>query len=50
METPEYEEELISKVFFKGTELERNFDKEFYWGKNLTVELFRMADLDNDDD
>jgi hypothetical protein len=50
METPEYEEELVSKVFFKGTELERNFDEEFYWGKSLTVELFTMADLDNDDD
>ena len=50
METPEYEEELVSKVFFKGTELERNFDEEYFWGKSLTVELFTMADLDNDDD
>lgn len=50
METPEYEEELVSKVFFKGTELERNFDEEYFWGKSLTVELFTMADLDKDDD
>jgi hypothetical protein len=50
METPEYEEELVSKVFFKGTELERNFDEEYFWGKSLTVELFTMDDLDRDDD
>jgi hypothetical protein len=50
METPEYEEELVSKIFFKGTELERNFDEEYFWGKSLTVELFTMDDLDNDDD
>jgi hypothetical protein len=50
METPEYEEELVSKIFFKGTELERNFDEEYFWGKSLTVELFTMDDLDNDND
>jgi hypothetical protein len=50
METPEYEEELIDKVFFKGQELERNYDEETYRGKNLTVEIFTMDDLDNDDD
>ena len=50
METPQYEEELVSKVFFKGTELERSFDEEFFRGKSLTVELFTMDDLDSDDD
>ena len=50
METPEYEEELVSKVFFKGIELERSFDEEYFRGKSLTVELFTMDDLDNDDD
>lgn len=50
METPNYEETLISKVFFKGQELERNYDEENYRGKNLTIELFTMDDLDSDDD
>lgn len=50
METPNYEEALISKVFFKGQELERNYDEENYRGKNLTIELFTMDDLDSNDD
>jgi hypothetical protein len=50
METPNYEEELVSKVFFKGQEMERNYDEETYRGKNLTVELFTMDDLDNEDE
>ena len=50
METPEYEESLVSKVFFKGQELERNYDEETYRGKNLTVELFTMDDINSDDD
>lgn len=49
METPNYEEVLISKVFFKGQELERNYDEENYRGKNLTIELFTMDDIDNED-
>jgi hypothetical protein len=50
METPDYEESLVSKMFFKGQELERNYDEETYRGKNLTVELFTMDDIDSDDD
>jgi len=50
METPNYEEQLIDKVFFKGQELERNYDEEHFWGKSLTVELFTMDDLDSDND
>lgn len=50
METPNYEEELVSKVFFKGVELERSYDQELFWGKGLTIELFTMDDLDSDDD
>lgn len=49
METPNYEETLVSKVFFKGQELERNYDEENYRGKNLTIELFTMDDIDNED-
>jgi hypothetical protein len=50
METPNYEESLVSKMFFKGQGMERNYDEEAYRGKSLTVELFTMDDLDNDDD
>ena len=50
METPDYEESLVSKMFFKGQELERNYDEETYRGKNLTVELFTMDDIDSDND
>lgn len=49
METPNFEETLVSKVFFKGQELERNYDEETYRGKNLTIELFTMDDIDNVD-
>jgi hypothetical protein len=30
--------------------MERNYDEENYRGKSLTVELFTMDDLDNEDD
>ena len=50
METPEYELELVDKVFFKGSQLERQYDKEYYSGKGLTVELFTIEDLDNEDE
>lgn len=50
MEMPGGEEELVSKIFFKGVELERNYDSEFFRGKSLTVELFTMDNLDSDDD
>jgi hypothetical protein len=47
METPEYELELVDKVFFKGGELERQYEQEHYWGKGMNVELFTLEDLDN---
>ena len=47
METPEYELELVDKMFFKGGELERKYDQEHYWGKGMNVELFTLEDLDN---
>ena len=50
METPEYELELVDKVFFKGSQLERQYDKEYYSGKGLTVELFTLEDLYNEDE
>ena len=50
METPKYELELVDKVFFKGSQLEREYDKEHYWGKGMNVELFTLEDLDNEDE
>lgn len=49
LETPNYELEFVDKVFFKGTQLERDYEQENWTGKGLTVELFTMDDLDNDD-
>jgi hypothetical protein len=50
LETPEYELELVDKVFFKGSQLESVHEHESYTGKGLTVEIFTMDDLDNDDE
>ena len=50
LETPEYELELVDKVFFKGSQLESVHEHESYIGKGLTVEIFTMDNLDNDDD
>ena len=50
METPKYELELVDKVFFKGSQLEREYDKEHYWGKGMNVELFTLENLDNEDE
>jgi hypothetical protein len=49
LETPDYELELVDKVFFKGTQLESVYEQENYTGKGLTVEIFTVDDLDNDD-
>jgi hypothetical protein len=49
LETPDYELELVDKVFFKGSQLEPVYEKENYTGKGLTVEIFTVDDLDNDD-
>ena len=46
LETPNYELELIDKVFYKGKLLKREYDYEDYRGKNLTVELFTMEDIE----
>jgi len=46
LETPKYEIELVDKVFYKGKLLKREYDYEDYRGKNLTVELFTMEDVE----
>jgi hypothetical protein len=49
LETPEYELELIDKVFFKGNQLEPVYEQENYSGKGLTIEIFTMDDLDSEE-
>ena len=46
LETPKYEIELVDKVFYKGQLLKREYEYEDYRGKNLTVELFTMEDVE----
>lgn len=48
LETPEYEIELVDKVFFKGTQLESVYEQENYTGKGLTVAIFTIEGLDGD--
>lgn len=50
LEIPEYELELVSKVFFKGGELEREYDQEHYWSKGINVNIYTLDDLDNGDE
>jgi hypothetical protein len=50
LETPEYEIELVDKVFFKGSQLEPVYEQENYTGKGLTVEIFTLEDLNDQDD
>ena len=46
LETPKYEIELVDKVLYKGQLLKREYQYEDYRGKNLTVELFTMEDVE----
>lgn len=50
LETPEYEIELVDKVFFRGSQLEPVYEQENYTGKGLTVSIFTIEDLDGDSD
>jgi len=50
LETPEYELELVDKLFFKGNQLEPVYEQENYSGKGLTVAIYTMEDLDSDSD
>jgi hypothetical protein len=45
LETPENEFELVSKVFFRGSELEREYDEEQYFIKSTNVAVYTMDDL-----
>lgn len=46
LETPKYEIELVDMVLYKGQLLKREYQYEDYRGKNLTVELFTMEDVE----
>ena len=39
LETPDTEIDLLDKVFFKGNELEREYDRELWRGKELTIQI-----------
>ncbi len=44
--TPDGDLDFIDKVFFKGTELEIDFDFQDTKGKNLTVQIWTLEDVD----
>jgi hypothetical protein len=50
IETPEYEVELLEKIFYKNQELEPDFDDEWVRGKQLIVEVFTSESLSSDED
>ena len=45
LETPDDELELVDKMFYKGSELQRYFDFENYRTKDLKVEVFTLKDI-----
>jgi hypothetical protein len=45
LETPNDELELVDKMFYKGSELQRYFDFENYRTKDLKVEVFTLKDI-----
>lgn len=46
LETPKYELELVDKVFYKGQLLDREYEHENWRGKDHTVEVFTIQDLE----
>lgn len=46
LETPNYELELIDKLFYKGKLLSRQYDYEEYRVKNMSIELFTLKDVE----
>ena len=46
LETPNYELELIDKLFYKGKLLSRQYDYEEYRVKNMSIELFTLKDIE----
>lgn len=50
LETPNDDYELVDKMFFKGTQLERDYEDEYYWSNGHNIEIFTIDDLDSGDD
>jgi len=46
IDTPDGDWDFVDKVFFKGTELEIDFDFQDTRGKSLTVQLWTLKDVD----
>ena len=46
IDTPDGDWDFVDKVFFKGTELEIDFDAQWTTGKALTVQLWTLKDVD----
>ena len=46
LETPNYELELIDKLYYKGKLLSRQYDYEEYRVKNMSIELFTLKDVE----
>jgi len=46
IEIPNDELEVVDKVFFKGQEIERESAEEVLFGKNRTVEVFTLEDVE----
>lgn len=50
LESPEFDYEIMDKMFYKNQELVKEFDEEWVTGKSLEIYLFTLDDLESDDD
>lgn len=46
IETPDGDWDFVNKVFYKGKEIEMEYDEQWVRGKALTVELWTMDDIE----
>lgn len=46
IETPDGDWDFVNKVFYKGKELDMEYDEQWVRGKALTVELWTMDDIE----
>lgn len=47
IETPDADWGFVNRVYFKGIELDFDYDEQFVRGKDLTVELWTLKDLED---
>ncbi len=50
IETPDYEVELLEKIFYKSQELEPDFDDSWVRGKQLVLEVFTSESLPSEEE